>query len=151
MEIGTENLVSGTSAISSSKIKMDYMKLLVAQFQNQNPLEPLNNNEMASQLAQLAQLEQSEQMNLKLGSIESSFAGVLAASNRSYAGTLLGKNVTFYVENKDTGDMATTKGLVNSVVNGSREDGNLLGVTVGTGDGAKEYTISLGAIVLIEN
>ncbi len=46
-----------TSAVtSSSKIQTDYMKLLVTQLQNQNPLEPLDNNEMASQLAQFSQL-----------------------------------------------------------------------------------------------
>ena len=48
---------------TASEIQMDYMKLLVVQLQNQNPLEPLNNNEMASQLAQFSQLSQLETMN----------------------------------------------------------------------------------------
>jgi len=64
--------MDSTSAIgTASDIQMDYMKLLITQLQNQNPLEPLNNNEMASQLAQFSQLQQLESMN-------STFAQVLA-------------------------------------------------------------------------
>jgi flagellar basal-body rod modification protein FlgD len=48
---------------SSSKLQMDFMKLLVTQLQNQNPLEPLDNNEMAAQLAQFSQLQQLESLN----------------------------------------------------------------------------------------
>ncbi|MHC4424212.1 MAG: flagellar hook capping FlgD N-terminal domain-containing protein, partial [Planctomycetota bacterium] len=50
------SLVSSTA--SASDIQMDYMKLLITQLQNQNPLEPLSNNEMASQLAQFSSLQQ---------------------------------------------------------------------------------------------
>ena len=50
---------------SASKIQMDYMNLLITQLQNQNPLEPLDNNQMATQLAQLSQLQQLESMNKK--------------------------------------------------------------------------------------
>jgi flagellar basal-body rod modification protein FlgD len=72
----------------ASDIQMDYMKLLVAQLQNQNPLEPLDNQEMASQLAQFSQLQQLESMN-------SSFARVLASVERDYASSLIGKEVSF--------------------------------------------------------
>ena len=73
---------------SASDIQMDYMKLLVAQLQNQNPLEPLDNNEMASQLAQFSQLEQLESLN-------SSFQEVLTNTQLSYASSLIGKQVAF--------------------------------------------------------
>jgi len=76
-------------ADSASDIQMDYMKLLITQLQNQNPLEPMNNNEMASQLAQFSQLSQLENMN-------GSFAGVLETTNRNYANSLIGKEVSFY-------------------------------------------------------
>ena len=87
-----------SSVTSASNIQMDYMKLLVTQLQNQNPLEPLDNNEMASQLAQFSQLAQLESMG-------SSFAEVLATTNRSYANSLLGKTITFYATNEVTGDL----------------------------------------------
>jgi len=80
-----------SATVTASDVQMDYMKLLVAQLKNQNPLEPLDNNEMASQLAQFSQLQQLETMNR-------SFAGVLTSIERTYAGSLLGKEVSFLAE-----------------------------------------------------
>jgi len=76
---------------TASDIQTDYMRLLIAQLQNQNPLEPLDNNEMASQLAQFSQLQQLETMN-------HSFAKVLTSTERTYAASLLGKEVSFLTE-----------------------------------------------------
>ena len=73
---------------SASQIQTDYLKLLVTQLQNQNPLEPLDNNQMASQLAQLSQLGQIESLNSK-------FSDVLTTVERSYASSLVGKKVAF--------------------------------------------------------
>jgi len=69
---------SASTVSSASDIQMDYMKLLVTQLQNQNPLEPLDNNEMAAQLAQFSELEQLENMN-------ASFSRVLDSVQQSYA------------------------------------------------------------------
>lgn len=136
--------MSTSEITSASSIQMDYMKLLVAQLQNQNPLEPLDNNEMASQLAQFSQLEQLESMN-------SSFAQVLETAERSYANSLLGKNVTFYAEDETTGGLEAKVGTVDSVFNDPETGESLLGVTVSEGQEVKEYTLNLGAVILIEN
>ena len=136
--------MSTTAIASASNIQMDYMKLLITQLQNQNPLEPMNNDQMASQLAQFSQLSQLESMN-------SSFADVLATTNRSYANSLLGKNVTFYAENDVTGELEKEVGTVSSVFNDIGNGENLLGVTVGEGEGTEEYTLGLDTVVLIEN
>jgi flagellar basal-body rod modification protein FlgD len=88
---------------------MDYMKLLIAQLQNQDPTEPLDNNEMASQLAQFSQLQQLETMN-------SSFSKVLNSMEQNYAASLLGKNVTFQAET-DTGTTDIVSGTVEQVSN----------------------------------
>jgi flagellar hook assembly protein FlgD len=137
-----EVIMSGISAVSDSQ--MDYMNLLVAQMQNQNPLEPLDNNEMASQLAQFAQLQHLDSMN-------SSFAEVLATTNRSYANSLLGKTVTFYSENEAVGTLEKMIGTVDSVFNDPDTEESLLGITVGDGAEASEYTLSLDAVLLVEN
>jgi len=94
---------------SATKIQMDYMKLLVTQLQNQNPLEPLDNNQMASQLAQFSQLEQLESMN-------SNFAKVLSTTERNYANSLMGKEVSFASTNEE-GTKEVKSGLVEQVVN----------------------------------
>jgi len=97
------------STAAASDIQMDYMKLLVTQLQNQNPLEPLNNNEMASQLAQFSQLQQLESMN-------SSFAKVLATIEHNYANSLIGKNISFVGET-EAGVEDVINGIVEQVYN----------------------------------
>jgi flagellar basal-body rod modification protein FlgD len=67
---------------------MDYMNLLVEQLKNQNPLEPMNNEDMTAQLVQFTEVEQLESMN-------TSFAEVLTATKDSYASSLIGKEVSF--------------------------------------------------------
>lgn len=100
------SLLNSTSA---SDIQMDYMKLLITQLQNQNPLEPMNNNEMASQLAQFSQLSQLEDMN-------TSFASVLETTNRNYASSLIDKEVSFY-QTTSTGETGIESGTVDKVIN----------------------------------
>jgi flagellar basal-body rod modification protein FlgD len=106
--------VTGT-VVSASDIQMDYMKLLVTQLQNQNPLEPLNNNDMTAQLAQFSQLQQLESMN-------TSFGKVLESVQRDYASSLIGKEVSFKITGSD-GQEQTETGKVTEVLTGS--DGHL--------------------------
>lgn len=136
---------------SASEIQMDYMKLLVEQLKNQNPLEPLDSNDMSSQLAQFSQLQQLEQANTNLSALGTSFESVLAATNRNYANSLLGKSVTFFAEDEETGELTQMKGVVESSFNDPDTGETLLGVKVGEGDEAKDYTLGLGAVVLVEN
>ena len=135
--------MNASSIATSSDIQLDYMKLLIAQLQNQNPLEPLNNNEMASQLAQFSGLSQLESMN-------TSFADVLVMAKRTYANSLLGKTVTFYAEDETAGEFVKVAGTVESVFNGPDGGESLLGVVVGEGEEKEEYTLSLGAVILVE-
>ncbi|MHC4264395.1 MAG: flagellar hook assembly protein FlgD [Planctomycetota bacterium] len=136
--------MSSVSTIpTASNIQMDYMELLVAQLQNQNPLEPLDNNEMASQLAMFSQLQQLENMN-------QSFSDTLVATNRTYANSLLGKSVTFYVDDEETGSLLKQVGRVDSVFHDPETQESLLGVVVSEGDSSSDYTLSLDSVVLVE-
>ena len=100
--------MSDSAAISSiSGAQMDYMQLLVTELQNQNPLEPMDNSEMASQLAQFSQLQE-------LGSMNSRFAKVLATIERAYATSLIGKEISFMRETED-GAEKVTSGIVKEV------------------------------------
>jgi flagellar basal-body rod modification protein FlgD len=98
---------------SASDIQMDYMKLLVTQLKNQNPLEPLDNKDMTAQLAQFSQLQQTENLN-------TSFSKVLESVQRSYASSLIGKEVSFQTQAAD-GTIQTSTGTVEEVTLG--EDG----------------------------
>lgn len=64
--------ISGISATDTSSAnafgtgalgKDDFMRLLVDQLKNQNPLEPAKNEEMLAQLAQFSSLEQMQELN----------------------------------------------------------------------------------------
>ncbi len=105
-----------SSTPSAGDLQMDYMKLLVTQLQNQNPLEPLDNKDMSAQLAQFSQLQQTENLN-------TSFSKVLDSVQRSYASSLIGKEVSFQVQEAD-GTLQTQTGEVDEVVIGA--DGTLL-------------------------
>ena len=98
--------VSAVTA-TASDIQMDYMKLLVTELRNQNPLEPLDNREMASQLAQFSQLQQLENLN-------ASFTDALATAQRSYANSLIGKEISF-VTDSSGGNRTLAEAVVEQV------------------------------------
>ena len=125
---------SVSPAYTASKIQMDYMKLLVTQLRNQDPLEPLDNNEMAMQLAQFSQLSQLESMN-------SNFAKVLATTERAYASSLIGKNIEFLAETQ-TGTVETMSGIVERIYN--NVDGEIF-LAVGN------YAVSLEDVISVKN
>jgi len=127
-------MASVSEITSASNIQMDYMNLLITQLQNQNPLEPLDNNEMAAQLAQFSQLQQLESMN-------TNFADVLATTELTYANSLLGKEIEFMAPN-ETGTSDTTSGVVDHVYNNI--DGEIL-LGVGT------HTLALKDVISVNN
>jgi len=137
---------------TASDLQMDYMKLLITQLQNQNPLEPLNNNEMASQLAQFSQLQQLESMNASFAEALAVAERNLTLANSGYANSLFSKKVTFYSE-ESTGELERMMGVVDSVFNAPETSMSLLGVKdITDSDGNPvEYTLGLDAIVLVEN
>jgi len=119
---------------SASDIQMNYMKLLITQLQNQNPLEPLDNKEMASQLAQFSQLQQLESMN-------SNFASVLSATERNYANSLIGKEISFASED-ETGTRDLTSGIVEEVINNA--DGEIILATA-------DHTVALDGVISVKD
>lgn len=57
------------SVINSSTGRNDFMRLLVAQLQHQDPLEPVPQHEFLAQLAQFSQLEGIERLNTNFESL----------------------------------------------------------------------------------
>lgn len=75
----------------------DFLKLMIAQLQAQNPLEPANGNEYVTELAQFTQLEQT--------------TNLASASELSSAVQLIGHTVSY----SDPSTGATATGKVESV------------------------------------
>ena len=105
--------------------KEEFLKLLVAQLQNQDPMNPSSPEEMASQLAQFSSLEQLVNVNALLTE-QTAFNGTMAlALNNSAAVGVLGKEVLA------VGDSVAVTGTGND------------SVTVGV-ESAGEGTLTLG-------
>jgi flagellar basal-body rod modification protein FlgD len=64
-----------------------FLQLLLAQMQNQDPLNPTDSTEYVSQLASFSNVEQGLKTNAKLDQL-------LTVSNLSQAGTLVGHTLT---------------------------------------------------------
>ena len=82
--------------VSADKQRLDFMNLLITELRNQNPLEPLDNQQMTAQLAQFSQLELSEKTNDNIATMNASFEGAMLVAQMDYAKSLLGKTVEFY-------------------------------------------------------
>ena len=141
---------SVSSVQSASNLQMDYMKLLVTQLQYQNPLEPLDNNDMATQLAQFSQLQQLELINTNsesiYSSINSNFAEVLGTVERTYANSLIGRNISF-LTGTETDGYEEMSGTVKEVFN-DPEKGSLLIVNTENGS---DYTLSVDGVVSVKS
>jgi flagellar basal-body rod modification protein FlgD len=95
--------------VSAESIRTDYLQLLLTQLRNQDPLEPMDNNEMTTQLAQLSQLEHLEGMSR-------TFEEALGAARMRQATDLIGKQISFLPP--DGQSVVTGRVEAVSVVNG---------------------------------
>lgn len=80
---------ASTAASTTDDIQNRFLTLLVAQLENQDPLNPLDNTEITSQLAQMSTVRGIEQLNSQLSSLVDS----LADSQAVQASALIGNTV----------------------------------------------------------
>jgi flagellar basal-body rod modification protein FlgD len=80
---------SGLSARQSDELRESFMTLLITQLQNQDPLNPMENSEMTSQLAQINTVSGIEELNSTLQGITSQ----MDANQALQASGLIGKGV----------------------------------------------------------
>ena len=73
--------------------KDDFLTLLVAQMRFQDPMNPMEGTEFASQLAQFTQVEELQNMNSKLDASNESNQLLALSVNNTLATTLIGKQV----------------------------------------------------------
>lgn len=104
----TNNVSTGTSTSDSvpgtqqTLTQNDFLQLLVSQMENQDPLNPQSDTDMAAQMAQFTSLQQSSNMSGSLSMLQ--------------ANSLIGSTVTV-LANSATG--ATASGVVQSVQTGA--------------------------------
>src|SRR4051812_45177184 len=79
-----------SSALGTNKAmgKDDFLKLLVAQLKNQDPLSPQDNTQFVAQLAQFSSLQQTMGVNTRLDQIMTQNQGLANTQNISLVGKL---------------------------------------------------------------
>ena len=80
---------SSASEVSAQDSQDRFLKLLVTQLRNQDPLNPMDNAQMTSQLAQMSTVSGIEKLNTTLSSLVDGFG----SSQAMQAAGMIGKNV----------------------------------------------------------
>lgn len=102
---GLNYVKSGSSSNLKGSMSVDtetFLKLLVAQMQYQDPLEPQSNTEFVTQLAQMSSMEQMQALN--------------SSASTTKALDMVGKNVYAEVLDSQTGSTNVYSGVVEGVV-----------------------------------
>lgn len=130
MEVSATQTSSLNETMVSDDIlgKEDFLKLLVAQMQHQDPLEPMSNEEFVLQLSQLSTMEQ-------LQNLTGSMDAMSDLSMLGNAAGLIGKDVTF--TNPET--LETVSGTVSEL---EVSNGNHV-LIVG------EYSVPVGSVIAV--
>jgi flagellar basal-body rod modification protein FlgD len=85
---------------TSNLTQNDFLQLLVAQIQYQDPMNPQSDTQMASQMAQFTSLQQATQSTSSLGMMQ--------------ANSLVGSNVTVQIDSQHTANGVVTGVVLNN-------------------------------------
>lgn len=86
---------AATTAKKANELgKDDFLKLLITQLSNQDPMKPMDDTQFISQLAQFSSLEQMQQVNTGLGTISSTLQPFLQNSVGFSAASWVGRSIS---------------------------------------------------------
>ncbi len=132
---GTGSSTSSSTSGSASDIQNRFLTLLVTQMKNQDPLNPMDNSQVTSQMAQLSTVSGISQLNTTVNSLLSNFQ-----SDQTYqASNLIGHSVLI------NGDKLSLSGGSGSFGINMGSSASNVTVTISDSSGAAVRTISLGA------
>jgi flagellar basal-body rod modification protein FlgD len=140
--LNSSSETSSKKSTTSEDIQNRFLTLLVAQLENQDPLNPMENTELTNQLAQMSTVGGIEQLNSTLNSLVSSLADSQAVQASSlisktvmvpgsslslYEGSAFGGvNLSSNAEKVTVNIYDAAKNLVGTQILGPVEAGNLL-------------------------
>ena len=109
-----------TSAVSKSLTEQDFLNLLVKQMTSQDPMNPMTNQDMLSQMVQFSTLQGNTTM-------QSTLAGLQSAQALLEANSMIGKQVNLQVDKSTTAQgvvsgVDLSSGTPQIVVNGQSYD-----------------------------
>ena len=122
----------GTRTIEQDLDRDAFLRLLVLQLQHQDPLQPMDNQEMLAQLAQFSALEQMNHLNDQF----ENFSGNVDQLNFVAAAGLVGQEVV---------GIDMTGEAVSGVVSSVHQDGSMIYLTVDGRVMAMAGVVSIGS------
>ncbi|MEG8023552.1 flagellar hook capping FlgD N-terminal domain-containing protein [Sphingomonas aurantiaca] len=132
----TSAATTTTTSNSSSLNQNDFLKLMTAQMQNQDPFNPVDNTQMVAQMAQFSSLAGISEMNTTMKAISDKLGATSASDAMAYVGkTVLTEGSTAYGRN--------TGGIAGSVELG--DAATSVNVTISDANGVAIKTMQLGA------
>ncbi|MDR3600689.1 MAG: flagellar hook capping FlgD N-terminal domain-containing protein [Desulfosporosinus sp.] len=109
---GTTSGTQTTSTDSNSSLgKDDFLKLLVTQMQNQDPMNPTDDTQSIAEMAQFSSLEQMTNISTSIDTLNTNMTNFLQQSSLSQGAALIGKTVS----GLDTDGVTTIEGTVEAV------------------------------------
>jgi len=133
--MSTMNAKKTTSTDSVSADTDKFMTLLVTQLQNQDPLNPMDNAQMTSQLAQLQTVTGVNKLNTTLESLQSSYK----SSEAMQATNLIGRGV---LVDGNSVNLASSKGVLGVNLATNADD---VKIVISDAKGNEVETMDLGA------
>lgn len=100
--------------------KDQFLKLLIAQMQNQDPLNPMDGMQFASQLAQFSSVEQLAQLNSAIADQATAQSAMLSSVNGSVAVSTFGREVVAAGDQINVGGAQKPQAMFDSPVGGGR-------------------------------
>jgi flagellar basal-body rod modification protein FlgD len=89
----TTNTATTAAQANDTLGKNDFMTLLIAQMKNQDPLNPMDGTQFASQLAQFSSLQELQNLNSSMTQSISANYSLAQSINNTMSATLIGKDV----------------------------------------------------------
>ena len=136
---------SSLTGSSASDLQSSFLTLLVAQLKNQDPTNPMQNNELTTQLAQISTVSGIEKLNTTLGSV----SGQIDNSQSLQAANLIGHGVmipgTTVLAGSTTTDGTTSTSTTPFGVE-LQQAADKVTATIKDSTGAVVRTIDIGAL-----
>lgn len=85
---------SNTTDKTKSLGKEDFLKLLVAQMENQDPMNPVDNTQSIAELAQFSSLEQMNNIASSIDTLNTSLSNYMQQSALTQGAAMIGKHVS---------------------------------------------------------
>ena len=139
---GTSSTAATTDAVAEAEDR--FLKLLIAQMQNQDPLNPLDNAEITSQMAQLSTVTGINKLNTSLETLQMNLQTSQALELADMIGQgvyVAGSTVALYSATNTEGE-TSAQGILGVNLSGAADS---VVVTIRDASGTAIYSAELGA------